>query len=239
MVCAGVVISGGTVRRSLLSPLTHVHSYSLVEDSILMHGVQIGRSAVVRQGDRRQGGRDRRGRRDRRRRGGRPRALPRVRGRDRRDPEGPAGARHEGRAADARVPAGGLRRGGRPRRVPGARAARVRGRRRALLGRAARRRDRAPAVDGAGRRRAASCRRCARSRSTSRWRRAPPTRTSRTRTRGTRSSAGTWPSCCTTSRTWRPSTRWSRCGRGRRSSSAAATGCRASARRPRWRTPTP
>ena len=48
MVCAGVVISGGTVRRSLLSPLTHVHSYSLVEDSILMHGVQIGRNAVVR-----------------------------------------------------------------------------------------------------------------------------------------------------------------------------------------------
>ena len=48
MVCAGVVISGGTVRRSLLSPLAHVHSYSLVEDSILMHGVEIGRSAVVR-----------------------------------------------------------------------------------------------------------------------------------------------------------------------------------------------
>jgi glucose-1-phosphate adenylyltransferase len=48
MVCAGVVISGGTVRRSILSPLAHVHSYSLVEDSILMHGVEIGRSAVVR-----------------------------------------------------------------------------------------------------------------------------------------------------------------------------------------------
>ena len=29
MVCAGVVISGGTVRRSILSPLAHVHSYSL------------------------------------------------------------------------------------------------------------------------------------------------------------------------------------------------------------------
>ncbi len=48
MVCAGVVISGGTVRRSILSPLAHLHSYSLVEDSILMHEVEIGRNAVVR-----------------------------------------------------------------------------------------------------------------------------------------------------------------------------------------------
>jgi glucose-1-phosphate adenylyltransferase len=48
MVCAGVVISGGTVRRSVLSPLAHLHSYSLVEDSILMHGVEVARSAVVR-----------------------------------------------------------------------------------------------------------------------------------------------------------------------------------------------
>jgi glucose-1-phosphate adenylyltransferase len=48
MVCAGVVISGGTVRRSLLSPLAHVHSYSLVEDSVIMHGAQVGRRAVVR-----------------------------------------------------------------------------------------------------------------------------------------------------------------------------------------------
>jgi glucose-1-phosphate adenylyltransferase len=48
MVCAGVVISGGTVRRSILSPLSYVHSFSLVEDSILMHEVEIGRNAVVR-----------------------------------------------------------------------------------------------------------------------------------------------------------------------------------------------
>jgi glucose-1-phosphate adenylyltransferase len=48
MVCAGVVISGGTVRRSIMSPLSHVHSYSLIEDSIIMHGVDVGRSAVVR-----------------------------------------------------------------------------------------------------------------------------------------------------------------------------------------------
>jgi glucose-1-phosphate adenylyltransferase len=48
MICAGVVISGGTVRRSILSPLAHVHSYSEVEDSILMHGVDVARNAVVR-----------------------------------------------------------------------------------------------------------------------------------------------------------------------------------------------
>src|SRR4051795_929018 len=48
MVCAGVVLSGGTARRSILSPLAHLHSYSLVEDSIVMHGTEIDRSAVVR-----------------------------------------------------------------------------------------------------------------------------------------------------------------------------------------------
>ncbi|HET6547814.1 MAG TPA: glucose-1-phosphate adenylyltransferase [Solirubrobacter sp.] len=48
MVCAGVVISGGTVRRSILSPHAQVHSYSLVEDSIVMHGADIARNAVVR-----------------------------------------------------------------------------------------------------------------------------------------------------------------------------------------------
>ena len=48
MVCAGVVISGGTVRRSILSPLVHLHSHSLVEDSILLHEVEVARSAVVR-----------------------------------------------------------------------------------------------------------------------------------------------------------------------------------------------
>jgi glucose-1-phosphate adenylyltransferase len=48
MVCAGVVISGATARRSILSPLVHLHSYALVEDSILMHGVEVARNAVVR-----------------------------------------------------------------------------------------------------------------------------------------------------------------------------------------------
>jgi glucose-1-phosphate adenylyltransferase len=48
MVCAGVVVSGATVRRSVLSPGVHLHSYSQVDDSILMHGVDVGRHAVVR-----------------------------------------------------------------------------------------------------------------------------------------------------------------------------------------------
>ena len=48
MVCAGVVISGGTARRTVLSPGVHLHSYSLVEDSIVMQGTEVGRNAVVR-----------------------------------------------------------------------------------------------------------------------------------------------------------------------------------------------
>jgi len=47
MVCAGVVISGATARRSVLSPGAHLHSYSEVEDSVLMPGVDVGRHAVV------------------------------------------------------------------------------------------------------------------------------------------------------------------------------------------------
>ena len=48
MVCAGVVISGATARRSVLSPGVHLHSYATVEDSVLMDGVDVGRDAVVR-----------------------------------------------------------------------------------------------------------------------------------------------------------------------------------------------
>jgi glucose-1-phosphate adenylyltransferase len=48
MVCAGVVVSGGEVRRSVLSPNVHVHSHASVEGSVLMPGVEIGRGAVVR-----------------------------------------------------------------------------------------------------------------------------------------------------------------------------------------------
>jgi glucose-1-phosphate adenylyltransferase len=48
MVSAGVVVSGGSVRRSILSPGVFVHSYADVEGSVLMHGVRVGRNAVVR-----------------------------------------------------------------------------------------------------------------------------------------------------------------------------------------------
>ena len=48
MVSSGVVVSGGTVRASVLSPGAHVHTGSLVERSVLLHGVDVGRGAVVR-----------------------------------------------------------------------------------------------------------------------------------------------------------------------------------------------
>ena len=48
IICGGVILSGGTVRRSVLSPGVHVHSYSKVDRSVLLHGVDVGRRAVVR-----------------------------------------------------------------------------------------------------------------------------------------------------------------------------------------------
>jgi glucose-1-phosphate adenylyltransferase len=48
MVCAGVIVAGGTVRRSVLSPEVRVDSGALVEGSILLDGVRVGRGAVVR-----------------------------------------------------------------------------------------------------------------------------------------------------------------------------------------------
>ena len=48
MVSAGTIVSGGTVRRSVLSPEVRVHSYAEVEDCVLMTNVMIGRDAIVR-----------------------------------------------------------------------------------------------------------------------------------------------------------------------------------------------
>jgi glucose-1-phosphate adenylyltransferase len=48
MISAGVVLSGATVRRSILSPGVRAHSGALVEGSVLMHDVNVGRGAVVR-----------------------------------------------------------------------------------------------------------------------------------------------------------------------------------------------
>jgi len=44
----GCIISGGSVKRSVLSPRVTVHSYAEVEDSILLERVDIGRHAKIR-----------------------------------------------------------------------------------------------------------------------------------------------------------------------------------------------
>ena len=48
IVCAGSIVSGGHVRRSILSPRVRVNSYAVVEDSILLDGVDIGRYCRVK-----------------------------------------------------------------------------------------------------------------------------------------------------------------------------------------------
>ena len=48
MVCQGCIISGGHVRRSILSPNVRVNSFSLAEDSILFDGVDVGRFCHIR-----------------------------------------------------------------------------------------------------------------------------------------------------------------------------------------------
>ncbi len=48
IVCAGTIISGGRVERSVLGPQVRVNSFAQVEDSILFAGVNIGRHARVR-----------------------------------------------------------------------------------------------------------------------------------------------------------------------------------------------
>lgn len=47
-ICGGCVISGGTVRRSIMGQRCRVNSFSLVEDSILLEGANIGRNAKIR-----------------------------------------------------------------------------------------------------------------------------------------------------------------------------------------------
>jgi glucose-1-phosphate adenylyltransferase len=48
IVCQGAIVSGGQVFRSILSPGVRIHSYALVEDSILFDGVEVGRYARIR-----------------------------------------------------------------------------------------------------------------------------------------------------------------------------------------------
>ncbi len=48
LVSNGVIVSGGLVRQSVLSPGVRVNSWSIVERSVLLHNTQIGRHAVIR-----------------------------------------------------------------------------------------------------------------------------------------------------------------------------------------------
>jgi glucose-1-phosphate adenylyltransferase len=48
VVCSGCIVSGGQVRRSILSPRVRVNSYAVVEDSILFDGVDVGRYCRVK-----------------------------------------------------------------------------------------------------------------------------------------------------------------------------------------------
>ena len=48
IVSPGCIVSGGMVKHCVLSPWVRIHSYSHVEESILMHGCSIGRYAHVR-----------------------------------------------------------------------------------------------------------------------------------------------------------------------------------------------
>ena len=44
----GCIISGGNVKRSILSPKVTVHSFAETEDSILLEGVDVGRNAKIK-----------------------------------------------------------------------------------------------------------------------------------------------------------------------------------------------
>jgi len=48
VVSVGSIISGGQVRRSVISPRVRVNSYAVVEDSILFDGVEVGRYCRIK-----------------------------------------------------------------------------------------------------------------------------------------------------------------------------------------------
>lgn len=48
LVSGGVIISGGTINRCVLHPRVRIHSYTDVDESILMDGVDIGRYSKIR-----------------------------------------------------------------------------------------------------------------------------------------------------------------------------------------------
>jgi glucose-1-phosphate adenylyltransferase len=48
IICQGSIVSGGEVRRSILSPNVRINSFTHVDDSILFEGVDVGRHARIR-----------------------------------------------------------------------------------------------------------------------------------------------------------------------------------------------
>ncbi len=48
IISSGCIISGGNVKRSILSPNVTIHSFAEVEDSILLEGVDVGRNAKIK-----------------------------------------------------------------------------------------------------------------------------------------------------------------------------------------------
>src|SRR5947209_4694790 len=48
LVSPGCIVSGGEVRQSVLSPGVHVHSRAVIEGSVLLNGVDVGRGAHLR-----------------------------------------------------------------------------------------------------------------------------------------------------------------------------------------------
>lgn len=47
-VSGGCIISGSTIRKSLLYSSVHAHSYSLIEESVLLHGSHVGERAKLK-----------------------------------------------------------------------------------------------------------------------------------------------------------------------------------------------
>ncbi|MBV9494183.1 MAG: glucose-1-phosphate adenylyltransferase, partial [Acidobacteria bacterium] len=48
LVSDGAIISGGTINRCVLHPRVRIHSYSDIDESILMDGVEVGRHSKIR-----------------------------------------------------------------------------------------------------------------------------------------------------------------------------------------------
>src|SRR5204863_9095897 len=48
IICHGLIVSGGCVRNSILSPEVRINSYSQVDECILMNGVDVGRHSKLR-----------------------------------------------------------------------------------------------------------------------------------------------------------------------------------------------